>query len=225
MEGARRWTEVGGGGTAPERGGRRALAEDGADGAGELAGNVGDEQMDSVPDTSRPPITTVRTSAAVAPNTAASSATSLPAPAVRALSSDTVTRSAQAPGAISPASGQPRLACPAQVAASSSVSAVKWPRARRASRSAYSTPRASSSMSITAWLSLPRVSVQPAAASARAGARPSPRSRSVVGHRQANTPLPPSRSRSAASTWVACTTVVRGPSTSASYSSLLGETP
>ena len=69
---------------------------------------------------------------------------------------------------------------------------------------------------MTAWLSLPRVSVHPAAASGRAGARPSPRSRSVVGHRQANTWLPPSTSRSAAPTWVACTTVVRGPSTSSS---------
>ena len=39
---------------------------------------------------------------------------------------------------------------------------------------------------------------------------------------QANTPQPPSRSRSPASTWMACTTVVRGPSTSSSYSSLAG---
>src|SRR6266851_3527565 len=161
--------------------------------------------------TSRPPITTVRTSAAQAPNTAASSAAPSAAPAVRTLSNDTVTRSAHSPGAISPASGQPRLVCPSQVAARNSASAVKCPRERRASRSAYSTPRASSRMSTTAWLSLPRVSVQPAAASACDGARPSPRSRSVVGQMQANTPQPPSRFRSPASTWVACTTEVRGP--------------
>ena len=44
-----------------------------------------------------------------------------------------MTRSAIAPAAISPASGQPRLACPADVAASSRASAVKCPRERWAS--------------------------------------------------------------------------------------------
>ena len=47
----------------------------------------------------------------------------------------------------------------------------------------------------------------------------------MVGHRQANVWQPPSSSRSSASTWVACTTVVRGPSTSSAYSSRAGDMP
>ena len=54
----------------------------------------------------------------------------LPAPARRGLSSDTVTRSAYAPGTISPASGQPRHARPLADAATARPAALKWPRRR-----------------------------------------------------------------------------------------------
>ena len=59
-----------------------------------------------------PPTTTFRTSAADAANTTEASAVVRVAPASLGESSATVTRSAIAPAAISPASGQPRLACP-----------------------------------------------------------------------------------------------------------------
>ena len=74
-----------------------------------------------------------------------SSAVAAAAPASRGVSSRTVTRSARAPGTISPASGQPRQACPAAVAAPASAAAPNRPRRPEASRSSSSTRRASSS--------------------------------------------------------------------------------
>ena len=49
-------------------------------------------------------------------------------------------------------------------------------------------------------------------AARRLGPMPSPRSRSVVGQKQAEVPLRPSRATSPSVRWVACTAVVRGPS-------------
>ena len=59
-------------------------------------------------------------------------------------------------------------------------------------------------------------------ASARAGPIPSARSASVVGQKQAQARLPPSSSMSRLARWVACTTVVRGPTAPASYSTSAG---
>ena len=126
---------------------------------------------------------------------------------------------------ISPASGQPRQACPATVAARASSSAVKWTRRLLASRCVSSSQRASASRSITALLSVPRLIGQPAAARARAGPIPSARSASVVGHRQHEVCVAPSTSMSSRSRWVACTTVLRGPSTPASFSTWAGVRP
>ena len=78
-----------------------------------------------------------------------------------------VTRSARWPTAIAPASAKPRLSC--AVPAASSSAAVQWPRCWVASRSSISRPRISSNRSITAWLSLPSVSRQPASCSRRPG--------------------------------------------------------
>ena len=64
---------------------------------------------------------------------------------------------------------RPSPARRAAVAAATSSAAVKWPRCSVASRSSSSTPRASSNRSITAWLSLPRLSGEPASAERRAG--------------------------------------------------------
>ena len=56
-------------------------------------------------------------------------------PAVRTVSRRTVTRSARAPGAMTPASVQPRACVPGLVAAVSSSSTAKWPRRSSRSRS------------------------------------------------------------------------------------------
>ena len=57
-------------------------------------------------------------------------------------------------------------ACPVAVAASQQLGGGEVPAALGGSRSSSSTPRASSNRSITAWLSLPRLSGLPASASA-----------------------------------------------------------
>ena len=80
------------------------------------------------------------------------------------------------------------------------------------SRSCISRARISSNGSTTAWLSLPRHSGTPAVASAPAGPIPSPRSRSVVGQKQARVPVRARRATSSSVRWVACTAVVAGPS-------------
>ena len=67
------------------------------------------------------------------------------------------------------------------------LGAPMMPRCSRARRSSSSTARASSNMSITAWLSEPRLNKPFASSSAGAGPIPSPRSRSVVG--QKHTPV------------------------------------
>ncbi len=84
-----------------------------------------------------------------------------------------------------PASDQPSASCPARLAALSSSAAVKVPAEPgcAAARPAPA-PRASSNRSMTAWLSLPRLSGLPASASCGAGPIPSARSRSVVGQKQ-----------------------------------------
>ena len=93
--------------------------------------------------TSAPDATTCLTSAAVpAANTAASG--SLPPPASRGESRDSVTRSAYAPGTISPASGQPRQAFPPTVAAVTRSAALKCPRRLVTRRWESSSQRASS---------------------------------------------------------------------------------
>ena len=121
------------------------------------------------PTTTRPPMTTWWTSAAVAANTTVASASSGPAPTVRTESRRMVVRSAGAPGAMRPASGQPRLAWPFAVAIVSSAATSWCPRVPVARRSSSSTARASSSMSMTACESLPRVISAPAAAQERCG--------------------------------------------------------
>ena len=131
--------------------------------------------------TSRPSTSTCRTSRAE-PRTRPSRARApAPQPASRTASSETVTRSARAPGSIRPASGQPRQACPPSEAARSSAAAAWCPRSPLARRSSSSTARASSNMSITAWESLPSESEAPASTSGRIRPMPSARSRSVVG--------------------------------------------
>ena len=71
-----------------------------------------------------------------------------------------------------------------------------------------SSPRASSSRSVTACWSLPSEIGEPASRSSVAGPMPSARSRSVVGHKQAQVRLSPSNRMSPAVRWVACTAVV-----------------
>ena len=159
--------------------------------------------------TTRPSTITWTTSAAVAANTAVCS--SAPVPAVRGVVVSRVTRSARAPTRISPASGKPRLEWPVAVPAVSSSAALQWPRLCCASRSSISTARISSNGSITAWLSLPRVSGLPASWSSRLGPTPSPRSRSVVGQKQATVRVVPRWRMSSVVTRVACTAVVIGP--------------
>ena len=78
---------------------------------------------------------------------------------------------------------------------------------------------------MTAWLSLPSDSGQPAAASVAPGPIPSARNASVVGHRQAQARLAPSSSTSWRLRWVACTIVLRGPSAPAPSSTWAGVAP
>lgn len=146
-------------------------------------------------------------------------------PAVRALSSAIVVKSASAPASRRPASAQPSEACPSAVAARSNWAAVQCPRVRVRSRSSSSMARASSNRSITAWLSLPRLSGLPASCSRLAGPIPSARSRSVVGHMQIVVPEPPSSVMSSSVRCVAWTAEVRGPSTPWSARSRVGVTP
>jgi len=75
---------------------------------------------------------------------------------------------------------------------------------------------------MTAWLSLPRVSGAPATCSLRLGPTPSPRSRSVVGQKQAWVPVVPSSLMSLSLRWVAWTALVIGPSTPCSASTSAG---
>ena len=93
------------------------------------------------------------------------------------------------------------------------------------SRSCISRARISSKGSTTAWLSLPRHSGTPAVASAPAGPIPSPRSRSVVGQKQARVPVRARRATSSSVRWVACTAVVAGPSAPAASRSAVGVRP
>ena len=93
------------------------------------------------------------------------------------------------PGSIRPASDQPRLRWPASVRAATSSAGVKRPRSRLASRSSISRARASSSRSMTAFWSLPRVRGAPASSRRRAGPTPSARSRSVVGQTLIDVPV------------------------------------
>ena len=72
---------------------------------------------------------------------------------------------------------------------------------------------------MTACESLPVASDAPASSSRRAGPMPSARSRSVVGHRQAVTPAPPSSATSSSVRCVAWTAVKRSDSAPASASS------
>jgi hypothetical protein len=106
------------------------------------------------------------------------------------------------------------------VAARSSSAALKWPRRSVRKRSSSSTARASSNMSITAWLSLPRHSGD---ASARAGPMPSARSRSVVAHM--HTVVPPRRRMSPSVRCVAWTMQLPLPSAPCSSSSSAGVRP
>ena len=161
----------------------------------------------------------------IAANTATSRASSAEAPTVRTESSAIVVRSASAPTSMRPASGHPRLAWPPSVAARSNDAASWLPRMPLANRSSSSTARASSSRSITACESLPRVSRTPESRIARAAPMPSARSRSVVGHRQHHPPAAPSRSRSASAAWVACTAVNRSVSACRSASTCMGVRP
>ena len=135
--------------------------------------------------TTRPSTTTWVTSAAVAAYAAVCS--SAPVPAVRGLAVSRVTRSAGAPTSI-----RVEPACRrADQLGGGPVAALPV-----ASRSSISSPRISSNRSMTAWLSLPRVSRPPASCSRRAGPMPSPRSRSVVGQMQTLVPVVPSSSTS-----------------------------
>ena len=107
----------------------------------------------------------------------------------------------RAPAAIRPASGQPRLAWPSIVSACTSSAGRNRPRCNESSRSCISRPRASSSRSITACWSLPRLSPAPLR-SARAGPMPSARSRSVVGQKHAVVrPAPADRCRPPSGGW------------------------
>ncbi len=78
---------------------------------------------------------------------------------------------------------------------------------------------------MTAWLSEPSESGEPARWRATAGPMPSARSRSVVGHMQVPVPESPSRAMSSSVRWVLCTPVVRGPRTPWSASSRVGVRP
>ena len=132
-----------------------------------------------------------------------------------------VTRSARAPTAIAAgvgearASGARRRSRRPAARRPTSARAPGWPAARRARRRASPrtgrSPRGCPSRASAAT---------PASRSARDGPMPSPRSRSVVGQKQARVRLRPSRRDVARrSRWVACTAVVRGPSAPASSSS------
>ena len=77
---------------------------------------------------------------------------------------------------------------------------------------------------IACW-SEPRAIGLPASKRARAGPMPSARSRSVVGQKQAVVRDEPSSLMSRSLMWVACTAVVRGPSSPASSSSSVGVRP
>ena len=108
---------------------------------------------------------------------------------------------------------------------SSSSAALQCPRSREANRSFISRPRSSSNGSMTAWLSLPIVSRQPASYKRLAGPIPSARSRSVVGVMHTLVRVPPSSATSSSVRWVAWTTVVAGPSRPSSWSRRVGVTP
>ena len=109
---------------------------------------------------------------------------------------------------------------------SRAATATSWcPRVPDASRSSSSTARASSSRSITACESLPRVTSAPAARRSDAEAMPSARSRSVVGHRQHQQWCPPSSPTSRPVTYTAWTAVNGWSSAPASASSSVGVRP
>ena len=78
---------------------------------------------------------------------------------------------------------------------------------------------------MTAWLSEPRESGEPAFCRATAGPMPSARSRSVVGHMQVPVPEPPMSAMSSSVRCVLWTPVVRGPSTPCSERSCVGVQP
>ena len=130
----------------------------------------------STSDRCRPSATTCRPSTTTWVTSAAPAAKSAPAggtPAVRTLSRPTVTRSARSPGGDAPGVGPAQRRVPGdggggqQLGGGEGAAACGCAAARPAPA-----PRASSNRSITAWLSLPRLSGLPASASS--AGRPDP---------------------------------------------------
>ena len=163
----------------------------------------------------------VVTSAALAANTTASSAFSGVAPAGARRPSETVTRSAGAPGRDPPGIGPAEAGVPVRGRRAQQLGGRGGARARRvARRSSSSTARASSNRSITAWESLPSAS-----RGARVDQRPHPAD--AVGEvalgRRADAAqargVAEQRRRRRRSRWVACTAVKRASSAPASASS------
>ena len=149
-----------------EGGGKGVLAEHGADRSGQLASDVGHEQVDAVADDVAAADHDVRDVRRGGGEHGRFQGYAVAAPAGRTLSRDTVTRLARGAGGDLPRVGPAQAGLPGRGRGLQQGFGGEVPAAPRASRSAYSTPRASSSVSTTAWLSLPRVSGQPAATSA-----------------------------------------------------------
>ena len=138
----------------------------------------------------------------------------------------TATRSARAPDREPPAVGPAEAACPPRSRPEQLAGGDDAARARTRSRSSSSTARASSNRSITAWLSVPRLNsprrrqAAPGRADAVAEVALGGRAEAGAGRRRG-----PCRRCPRSVRWVACTAVVRGPSTPSSRSSAVGVRP